>query len=110
MQFSSIKDVVAILENEDQEIFTPEEIHHVDVTTVEQWECPDWYVHKAGIILASKAKKVNDAQSSLNACNSKDVSKLVSEIADPQIPTYIRAPSDSPQNLCDWGLKHEDTT
>ena len=70
------------------------------VTTVEQWECPDWNFHKAGIISASKAKKVDDAQSSLKACKNKDVSKLllVSEIADPHIRTNIQALSDPPQS------------
>ena len=56
MQFSSVKDVAAILENEDQEIFTPK-FTMLMATTVEQWKCTDWNVHKAGIILALKAKK-----------------------------------------------------
>ena len=58
MQFSSRKDVVATLENEVQEIFTPNEICHIDAITEKQWKCLEWYVLKAGIISASKAKKV----------------------------------------------------
>ena len=54
MEFSCRNDVVATLENEAKELFTPEEIHHVNAITVEQWKCPEWYMHKAGMISASK--------------------------------------------------------
>lgn len=62
VQFNSRKDVVATLESEVEEIFTSDEIRHIDAITVKQWKCPEWYVHKAGIISASKAKRVSDAQ------------------------------------------------
>lgn len=46
---------------------------------------------------------------SLKACKDKAVSKLVSEIANPHIPTCIRSIPDHLQDPRDWGLKHEET-
>ena len=109
MQFSCRNDVVATLENEAKEMFTPEEIRHVDAITVEQWKCPEWFMHKAGIISTSKAKRVNDAQAGLKVCKDKDVSKLVGEIVDPYFPTCHRSLPDDPQDPRDWGMKHEKT-
>ena len=45
----------------------------------------------------------------MKACKDKDVSKLVSEIANPHIPTCIQSLPDHPQDPHDWGLKHEET-
>ena len=108
-QYSSKQEVISSFSNQDQPVITMEEINLVNTQTVKQWKCKEWYTQKAGIISASKAKRVHDFQISLKKCANKDVSKLVREIANPNVPSYIPPLPDQPQNPRDWGLKHEAT-
>ena len=108
-QYSKLE-VISSFSNQDQPVITLEEVNLVNTLTVKQWKCKQWYTQKAGIISASKAKRVHDFQISLKKCaNKDDVSKLVSEIANPNIPSYIAPLPDQPQNPRDCSLKHEVT-
>jgi len=46
--------------------FSDAERNHVDSTTSKQWQCEEWYLHKAGFITASKCKRVFTRQETLD--------------------------------------------
>lgn len=94
-------------------VFTEEEITRVNDTTLKQWQCKEWYTQKAGFITASKCKRVYTRQETLEKNRGKDidVSRLVREIVEPNIPssTVQMSPHQVPQNPREWGLFHEDS-
>lgn len=94
-------------------VFTEEEITRVNDTTLKQWQCKEWYTQKAGFITASKCKQVYTRQETLEKNRGKDidVSRLVREIVEPNIPssTVQMSPHQVPQNPREWGLFHEDS-
>ena len=45
--------------------FSDAERGHVEITTSKQWQCEEWYLHKAGFIIASKCKRVLTRQEAL---------------------------------------------
>ena len=98
MKYQTTQEVMSALDSRDEAMITSDEISHISNLTLKQWKCKDWYVQKAGIISASKAKRVHSAQSSLESCPHKDVSKLVNEIANPNVPSCIPSLPDHPQN------------
>jgi hypothetical protein len=109
MQYSSKEEVISSFNNQGETMITSEEISRINTLTIKQWKCQEWYVQKAGIVSASKAKRVNDSQTRLESCANKDVSKLVNEIANSSVPSCICSLPDQPQDPRDWGLKHEAT-
>jgi hypothetical protein len=88
--------------------FSNEKIEHVEEVTRDQWQCDDWYVHKVGFITASKCKDVCSWQTTLEKKNDVTVTALGKKIVTEQA-SKVRAVADNPQNLRDWGLKHEDS-
>jgi hypothetical protein len=94
-------------------VFTDEEIKKVNDTTLEQWQCKEWYIQKTGFITASKCKQVYTRQETIekNIGKNIDVSSLVNNILEPKIPS--RKPQISkkqePQNAREWGLLHEES-
>ena len=64
--------------------FSDAERNHVDTTTAKQWQCEEWYLHKAGFITASKCKRVFTRQETLEKNNEENVIKLVQDVALPQ--------------------------
>jgi hypothetical protein len=87
-----------------------EEIENVNISTVEQWKTKEWYHQKAGIITASKAKRVFNAQLKLEKNTKCSVVSLVKDITRPKC-TFWNSPKVSahPQNAREWGLVHEDS-
>ena len=51
--------------------FNDAEREHVESTTSKQWQCEEWYLHKAGFITASKCKRVFTRQEALEKNNTK---------------------------------------
>ncbi len=109
LHYNDKEEVISLIGNEDETLITSEEINHINTLTMRQWKCQDWYIQKAGVISASKVKRVHNSQESLKRCANKDISKLVNEIVSPNVPTSISSLPDQPKNPRDWGLKHEAT-
>ena len=65
--------------------FSDVERDHVESTTSIQWQCEEWYIHKAGFITASRCKRVFTRQEAIEK-NEKDVTKLVEDIVLPKSP------------------------
>ena len=61
--------------------FSDAERNHVDTTTSKQWQCEEWYLHKAGFITASKCKRVFTRQETLDKNKEENVIKLVQDIS-----------------------------
>ena len=57
--------------------FSDAEREHVESTTSKQWQCEEWYRHKAGFITASKCKRVFTCQEALEKNNAENATKLV---------------------------------
>ena len=90
--------------------FSDAEREHVDNTTSKQWQCEEWYLHKAGFITASKCKRVFTRQDTLDKNKEEDVSKLVEVIALAKTPhTHPQQQEMEPQNTREWGLFHEES-
>ena len=87
--------------------FSDAERNHVDTTTAKQWQCEEWYLHKAGFITASKCKRVFTRQETLEKNNEENVIKLVQDIALPKTP-HVQQKVE-PQNAREWGLFHEES-
>ena len=104
LHYNDKEEVISLIRNEDETLITSEEINHINTLTMRQWKCQDWYIQKAGVISASKAKRVHNSQESLKRCANKDISKLVNEIVSPNVPTSISSLPDQPKNPRDWGL------
>ena len=97
----SIKDVLRLL------TFSDVERDHVEATTM-QWQCEEWYIHKAGFITASRCKRVFTRQEAIEK-NEKDVTKLVKDIVLPESPHSCGQNQEvEPQNPREWGLFHEE--
>ena len=98
----SIKDVLRLL------TFSDVERDHVEATTM-QWQCEEWYIHKAGFITASRCKRVFTRQEAIEK-NEKDVTKLVKDIVLPESPHSCGQNQEvEPQNPREWGLFHEES-
>ena len=90
--------------------FSDAEREHVDNTTSKQWQCEEWYLHKAGFITASKCQRVFTRQETLDKNKEEDVSKLVEVIALAKTPhTHPQQQEMEPQNAREWGLFHEES-
>ena len=61
----------------------------VNDTMLEQWQCKEWYIQKAGYITASKCKQVYTHQETIekNIGKDIDVSSLVNNILEPKVPS-----------------------
>ena len=66
----SSKDVLRLLSISDAER------DYVESTTSIQWQCEEWYIHKAGFITASKCKRVFTRQKAIKK-NEKDVKNFI---------------------------------
>ena len=62
--------------------FSDTERKLVERTTIKQWQwqCEEWYLHKAGFITASKCKRVFTRQETLDKNPAENAKKLVQEI------------------------------
>ena len=60
--------------------FSDTEREQVERTTVKQWQCEEWYLHKAGFITASKCKSVFTRQETLDKNPAENARNLVEEI------------------------------
>ena len=69
-----------------------EEVENVNISTVEQWKTKEWYHQKAGIITASKAKRVFNAQLKLEKNTKCSVVSLVKDITRPKC-TFWNSPN-----------------
>ena len=99
----SSKDVLRLL------TFSDVERDHVERTTTMQWQCEEWYIHKAGFITASRCKRVFTRQEAIEK-NEKDVTKLVKDIVLPESPHGCGQNQEvEPQNPREWGLFHEES-
>ena len=87
--------------------FSDAERNHVDTSTAKQWQCEEWYLHKAGFITASKCKRVFTRQETLEKNKEENVIKLVQDIALPKTPHMQQKVE--PQNAREWGLFHEES-
>ena len=101
----STEEVVSLLS------FSDEERKHIDSTTSKQWQCEEWYLHKAGFITASKCKRVFTRQETLDKNTEENVTKLVEDIALAKTPANMDAQQQKtePQNAREWGLFHEES-
>ena len=81
--------------------FSDAERNHVDTTTAKQWQCEEWYLHKAGFITASKCKRVFTRQETLEKNKEENVIKLVQDIVLPKTPHMQQQVE--PQNAREWG-------
>ena len=70
--------------------FSDIEREYVESTTSKQWQCEEWYLHKAGFITASKCKRVFTRQEALEKNNAENATKLVEAIALAKTP-YIHS-------------------
>ena len=87
-----------------------EDVENVNTCTTGQWKSKEWYRHKAGIITASKAKRVFNAQLKLAKGSKCNIVKLVKDITSPKCAfRYSPKISCDPQNAMEWGLVHEDS-
>ena len=99
----SSKDVLRLL------TFSDVDRDHVERTTTMQWQCEEWYIHKAGFITASRCKRVFTRQEAIEK-NEKDVTKLVKDIVLPESPHSCGQNQEvEPQNPREWGLFHEES-
>ena len=90
--------------------FSDAERENVEKTTSKQWQCEEWYLHKAGFITASKCKRVFTRQETLDKKNAENVSNLVEDIALAKTPhIHSQQPETEPQNAREWGLFHEES-
>ena len=90
--------------------FSDAERENVEKTTSKQWQCEEWYLHKAGFITASKCKRVFTRQETLDKNNAENVSNLVEDITLAKTPhIHSRQPETEPQNAREWGLFHEES-
>ena len=95
----STEDVLRLLS------FSVTEREHVESTTSKQWQCEEWYLHKAGFITASKCKRVFTRQESIEKNNAENVTKLVEDIALAKTPhIHSQQQEMEPQNAREWGL------
>ena len=91
--------------------FSDTEREYVESTTSKQWQCEEWYLHKAGFITASKCKRVFTRQKALEKNNAENALKLVEAIALAKTP-HIHSKKQhemEPQNAREWGLFHEES-
>ena len=87
-----------------------EDVENVNTCTTGQWKSKEWYRHKGGIITASKAKQVFNAQLKLAKGSKCNIVKLVKDITSPKCAfRYFPKISCDPQNAMEWGLVHEDS-
>ena len=91
--------------------FSDAEREHVERTTSKQWQCEEWYLHKAGFITASKCKRVFTRQEALEKNNAENARKLAEAIAFAKARTHIYSKKQElePQNARQWGLIHEES-
>ena len=91
--------------------FSDAEREHVESTTSKQWQCEEWYLHKAGFITAAKCKRVFTLQEALEKNNAENATKLVEAIALAKARTHIHSKKRElePQNAREWGLIHEES-
>ena len=85
--------------------FSDAEREHVERTTSKQWQCEEWYLHKAGFITASKCKRVFTRQEALEKNNAENARKLAEAIAFAKARTHIYSKKQElePQNARQWG-------
>ena len=92
-------------------VFTKEEIEEVNDATTKQWQCKEWYVHKAGFVTPSKCKQVFTRQATIerNMKNGKstDVKSTVSGIIQAAVKQTDPIHHE-PRNSREWGLGHEE--
>ena len=87
--------------------FSDTEREQVERTTVKQWQCQEWYFHKAGFITASKCKRVFTRQETLDKNPAENARNLVQEIGlVKSCPPPIQEDRE-PRNAREWGLLHE---
>ncbi|XP_074629434.1 uncharacterized protein LOC141887030 [Acropora palmata] len=87
--------------------FSDTEREQVERTTVKQWQCEEWYLHKAGFITASKCKRVFTRQDTLDKNPDENARNLVEEIGFVKsCPPPIQEDRE-PRNAREWGLLHE---
>ena len=55
--------------------FSDADREHVESTNSKQWQCEEWYLHKAGFITASKCKRVFTRQEALEKNNAENATK-----------------------------------
>jgi hypothetical protein len=91
-------------------LFSEEEIEYVNHLTLKQWECEEWYLHRAGFITASMCRRVYTRQMTLDKNEKADASKLVESIAVSKTPpTSVSHSIEEPKNGREWGLLHEES-
>ena len=87
--------------------FSYTEREQVERTTVKQWQCEEWYLHKAGFITASKCKRVFTRQETLYKNPAENARNLVEEIGlVKSFPPPIQEERE-PRNAREWGSLHE---
>lgn len=89
--------------------FSDTERKLVERTTIKQWQCEEWYLHKAGFITASKCKRVFTRQETLDKNPAENAKKLVQEIGLVKSCQPPIQEEREPQNAREWGLRHEES-
>ncbi|XP_068708975.1 uncharacterized protein [Montipora foliosa] len=90
--------------------FSDTEINYIENTTTKQWQCDDWYLHKAGFITALNCKRVFTRQEALEKNSAENATKLVQAITSAQTSLHFhKQKTMEPQNAREWGLFHEDS-
>ena len=88
--------------------FSDAEIDDIDKSTVCQWQCKEWHVHKMGFLSASKCKDICTRQTTLDKKNDSSTTLLAQSIVSNK-PFEAKVIPDEPQNPREWGLKHENS-
>ena len=100
---TSTEEIVKVLS------FSDSERKQVERTTIKQWQCEEWYLHKSGFITASKCKRVFTRQETLEKNPAENAKKLIEEIGlVKSCPPPIQEERE-PQNAREWGLLHEES-
>ena len=90
--------------------FSDTEINYIESTTTKQWQCDDWYLHKAGFITASNCKRVFTRQEALEKNSAENATKLVQAITSAQTSLHFhKQKTMERQNAREWGLFHEES-
>ena len=78
-----------------------------EITTVKQWQCEEWYLHKAGFITASKCKRLFTRQATHDKNPAENAKDLVEEIGQVKSCSPHIQEERELRNAREWGLLHE---
>ena len=89
---------------------TDEEVEKISKSTIDQWKNDEWFRQKVGLITASKAKRVFNAQCKLEKGSKFNAVNIVKDITLPKCASksFLKH-TNPPTNAREWGLLQEDS-